>query len=96
MDEERKSYREFTVTPGMVGFKVKIGCSEAYFGNATDLKNALSEYLDDPIAATKKYQNNQVLAALEQTRMEPEQLSARLYNESANMAQGQAIRQGRG
>jgi len=35
---ERKRYREFTVTPGMCGFKVKIGCSEAYFSSAGDLR----------------------------------------------------------
>ena len=49
-----KKYREFTVTPGMAGFKVKIGCSEVYFGDAKALDLAISAYLKDPEAMEKK------------------------------------------
>ena len=49
-----KKYREFTVTPGMAGFKVKIGCSEVYFGDAKSLDLAISAYLKDPEAMEKK------------------------------------------
>ena len=49
-----KKYREFTVTPGMAGFKVQIGCSEVYFGDAKALDLAISAYLKDPEATEKK------------------------------------------
>lgn len=45
---ERKKYREFTVTPGVTGFKVKIGCSEVYFSDARVLAAAINDYLSDP------------------------------------------------
>jgi hypothetical protein len=51
---EPKRYREFTVTPGMCGFKVKIGCSEAYFSTAPQLSDAIAEYLFDPQGTTDK------------------------------------------
>jgi hypothetical protein len=41
-------YREFTVTPGMYGFKVKIGCSELYFSTPEQLSNAIAIYLKTP------------------------------------------------
>jgi hypothetical protein len=56
MDEQnKKTYREFTVTPGMVGFKVKIGCSEAYFGDKDGVRQAICNYLNDPEEAEKFY-----------------------------------------
>jgi hypothetical protein len=56
MDEQnKKKYREFTVTPGMVGFKVKIGCSEAYFGDKDGVRQAICNYLNDPEEAEKFY-----------------------------------------
>jgi hypothetical protein len=56
--EERSSYREFIVTPGIVGFKVRIGCSEAYFGNKDDLRQAICNYLNDPQTEEKRYRRN--------------------------------------
>lgn len=49
-----KKYRSFTVEPGLAGFKIKIGCSEAYFCNAEECKVAISEYLDDPQGAEER------------------------------------------
>ena len=46
--DEKKRYREFTITPGLKGFKVKIGCSECYFTNVHTLSAAISDYLIDP------------------------------------------------
>jgi len=43
--KEKKVYREFTVTPGIVGFKVKMGCTEASFGDAESLGMVIVEYL---------------------------------------------------
>lgn len=56
MDEDKKRYREFTVTPGMNGFKVKIGCSELYFSTAQELANAITAYLNDPQGTEQFYQ----------------------------------------
>lgn len=39
-------YRKFTITPGMCGFKVEMGCSELYFGHVSALKAAINSYLD--------------------------------------------------
>ena len=47
-------YREFTVTPGIAGFKVRIGCSEAYFGDVWQLVNKITEYLNDPAGVEKQ------------------------------------------
>jgi hypothetical protein len=63
MDEEineaaKKMYREFTVTPGMVGFRVKIGCSEAYFGDAPSCLEAIDSYLKDPQETERQYQQD--------------------------------------
>jgi hypothetical protein len=48
-------YREFTVTPGLVGFKVKIGCTEAYFGDKDSVGKAIAAYLNDPVATENEY-----------------------------------------
>jgi len=45
---DRPRYREFTVTPGLRGFKVRIGCSEAYFSNADHALAAIQAYMRDP------------------------------------------------
>lgn len=52
---EGKRYREFTVTPGITGFKVKIGCSEVYFSEASGLSLAITSYLSNPQAAEKEF-----------------------------------------
>lgn len=54
-EAERLRYREFTVTPGMVGFKVKIGGSETYFSDAGSLAVAIGEYLEDPDDIEARY-----------------------------------------
>ena len=55
--KEKKMYREFTVTPGIAGFKVKIGCSEVCFGDAESLGRAISVYLNDPQGVEKEFVN---------------------------------------
>lgn len=40
--------RAFTVTPGVKGFVVQIGCQVAGFSNANDLLLSITEYLNDP------------------------------------------------
>ncbi len=57
---ERKRYREFTVTPGVCGFKVKIGCSEAYFGTTAALGDAITDYLADPITKERRLLNSDI------------------------------------
>jgi hypothetical protein len=57
---DRPRYREFTVTPGLCGFKVKIGCSEAYFGGAADLLNAIEKYMDDPQKTERRFMSNDI------------------------------------
>jgi hypothetical protein len=54
---ERKRYREFTVTPGICGFKVRIGCSEAYFQSASQVGSAITDYMLDPQGTERKYLN---------------------------------------
>ena len=56
--EERSLYREFTVTPGMVGFKIRIGCSELYFGDASSCLEAISGYMKTPQATERRYQRD--------------------------------------
>jgi hypothetical protein len=56
--EERRrkmKYREFTVTPGMVGFKVSIGCRDAYFGDKDSVGKAIVDYLNDPQRVEEVY-----------------------------------------
>lgn len=48
-------YREFTVTPGVCGFKVKIGCSELYFSDIRVLSDAITEYLLNPQRTEELY-----------------------------------------
>lgn len=48
-------YREFAVVPGVVGFKVVMGCKELYFGDVTALKDAIDKYLDDPDATQEEF-----------------------------------------
>jgi hypothetical protein len=48
-------FRSFEVSPGLSGFKVKIGCSEAYFSTAHELKKAISLYLTNPQAVEESY-----------------------------------------
>jgi len=55
--KEKKMYREFTVTPGIAGFKVKIGCSEVYFGGTESLGRAIVVYLNDPQGVEKEFIN---------------------------------------
>ena len=55
--KEKKMYREFTVTPGIAGFKVKIGCSEVYFGGTESLGRAILVYLNDPQGVEKEFIN---------------------------------------
>jgi hypothetical protein len=52
---ERKRYREFTVTPGLRGFKVKIGCSEVYFADAIFTADAITDYLTNPQGTERKF-----------------------------------------
>jgi hypothetical protein len=61
--ESRKRYREFTVTPGLCGFKVRIGCSEAYFCLVGDLVKAIVDYLLDPQGTERKFQNEDIRLA---------------------------------
>jgi hypothetical protein len=60
MEVKRDRYREFTVTPGLRGFKVKIGCSEVYFGDAMALCASISAYLHDPRGVEKEYQSKDI------------------------------------
>jgi hypothetical protein len=48
-------FRPFEVVPGLSGFKVKVGCSEAYFSTAHELKRAISLYLTNPQAVEESY-----------------------------------------
>jgi hypothetical protein len=48
-------FRSFEVIPGLSGFKVKVGCSEAYFSTAHELKRAISLYLTNPQAVEESY-----------------------------------------
>jgi hypothetical protein len=57
---DRKRYREFIVTPGLCGFKVKIGCSEVYFATAQQLGGAITDYLLDPDTTERKFQNGDI------------------------------------
>jgi hypothetical protein len=59
-EADRPRYREFTVTPGMCGFKVKIGCSEAYFEDVFRLGRAISDYLIDPQGVEKCFLGNDI------------------------------------
>jgi hypothetical protein len=59
-EEERPRYREFTVTPGVCGFKVKIGCSEAYFKTALELADAIHLYLADPRGAERRFMSQDI------------------------------------
>ncbi len=58
--DERKRYREFTVTPGLTGFKVRIGCSELYFSNTSALIAEIHNYLNDPQKTERKFQNENI------------------------------------
>ena len=55
---KRRRYREFTVTPGMCGFKVRIGCCELYFDDAGALAAEITDYLDDPQQVERKFLEN--------------------------------------
>ena len=50
-----KRYRNFTVTPGIVGFSVQMGCTLAFFGDAADLSAAICNYLTDPEGTEKRF-----------------------------------------
>lgn len=53
-------YKEFTVTPGMRGFKVKIGCAELYFGDTQTLLEAIRLYLQDPIKSVRHFTDKDI------------------------------------
>jgi hypothetical protein len=59
-EPRRNQYREFTVTPGITGFKVKIGCSEAYFSSAEQLSTAIVAYLADPHGTERLYMTKDI------------------------------------
>jgi len=44
-----------TITPGVRGFVVQIGCQVCGFSNVQDLREALNEYLGDPEGCERKY-----------------------------------------
>ena len=56
--EDRKWYRTFTVTPGLAGFEVKIGCSKVYFSNARECANEIMRYMQSPQETEKDYQGS--------------------------------------
>jgi phosphoglucomutase len=56
--EEARKYRDFSVVAGLVGFKVIIGCSEAYFGDVETLAKAIKNYLNDPEGTEKFFIGN--------------------------------------
>lgn len=45
------------MTPGLCGFKVKIGCSELYFSGAGALAAEIQNYLADPQETKLKFQS---------------------------------------
>jgi hypothetical protein len=51
----RKKYRDILITPGMVGFKVKIGCAELYYANPKTLLKDLVRYLREPDITTREF-----------------------------------------
>jgi hypothetical protein len=57
---ERPRYREFTVTPGLCGFKVKIGCSELYFEDVVQLGQHIANYLENPQKTERKFQEGDI------------------------------------
>jgi hypothetical protein len=48
-------YRNFSVTAGLRGFKVAIGCKEAYFSTVTEMEKAIHDYLENPEETEKKF-----------------------------------------
>lgn len=60
MDEEQKEvevkrYREIRIVPGIVGWKVIIGCSEFYVSSYEDVMDGLRRYFEDPSKAESYY-----------------------------------------
>jgi hypothetical protein len=51
----KMKYREFRVTPGLVGFKVIVGCSELYFTDAKKMGKEIMRYLNNPDKVEKEY-----------------------------------------
>ena len=51
----KNNIREFVVTPGVLGYTVRIGCQTAGFSNLVDLRVAINEYFDDPKGVEEKY-----------------------------------------
>jgi hypothetical protein len=49
--------RDFTVKKGVMGYIVTIGCQVAGFTTKDDLLKAITEYVNDPEATEKKYNN---------------------------------------
>jgi hypothetical protein len=52
---EIPQFREITITPGVSGFKVKIGCSEVYFSGWNDLLCELTKYYKNPHKTEEYY-----------------------------------------
>ena len=63
--------REFTVTSGVRGFCVRIGCQIAGFSTKEDLLVALTEYITDPEATEKKYYSSKECVEPTQVACEP-------------------------
>lgn len=68
-------YREFTVTPGIAGFKVRIGCSEAYFSDVWQLVNKITEYLNDPAGVEKQMLTDDQRFSVPPQYMQPVQVT---------------------
>ena len=68
-------YREFTVTPGIAGFKVRIGCSEAYFSDVWQLVNKITEYLNDPAGVEKQMLTDDQRFSVPPQDMQPNQVT---------------------
>jgi lipopolysaccharide/colanic/teichoic acid biosynthesis glycosyltransferase len=56
--QQKDRWRAFSVTPGIVGWKIVIGCTEAYFGSAEDCRMAIDQYLTRPRSTEEIYMQN--------------------------------------
>jgi hypothetical protein len=95
-------FRPFEVTPGVSGFKVRVGCSELYFSTPHELKKAISLYLTNPVAVEEAYLKKDIrysgptvqmepAGLAEITRIEPPQEASRsLAGQPANVYVGSA------
>jgi hypothetical protein len=85
-------FRPFEVIPGLSGFKVKIGCSEAYFSTAHELKKAISLYLTNPQAVEEAYMKGDLRYRMEPIAVPepPQEASRSLAGQPANVYVGSA------